>query len=96
MMLVEGEDYYINEDGLFVFTKEYHLKRGFCCQNKCLHCPGIMVNPKKPSNLKNKSASLPIAIIRIGIMRIEEEIQTTNFEDNYHKAVSTLLIPTAG
>jgi hypothetical protein len=38
-MLKEGEDYYINEDGLFVFTREYHLKRGFCCKNKCLHCP---------------------------------------------------------
>ena len=38
-MLQEGIDYYINEDGNFVFTKEYHLKRGYCCKNKCLHCP---------------------------------------------------------
>lgn len=38
-MLKEGEDYYINEAGLFVFTREYHLKRGYCCKNKCLHCP---------------------------------------------------------
>ncbi len=38
-MLEEGTDYYINEDGNFVFTKEYHLKRGYCCKNKCLHCP---------------------------------------------------------
>ncbi|MEO3404611.1 DUF5522 domain-containing protein [Mucilaginibacter sp. CAU 1740] len=38
-MLQEGTDYYINEDGNFVFTKEYHLKRGYCCKNKCLHCP---------------------------------------------------------
>ncbi|MFI5161078.1 MAG: DUF5522 domain-containing protein [Sphingobacteriales bacterium] len=45
-MLVEGVDYYINEDGLFVFTKEYHLKRGFCCQNKCLHCPWDYGKPK--------------------------------------------------
>jgi hypothetical protein len=35
----EGVDYCINEDGNFVFTKEYHLKRGYCCKNKCLHCP---------------------------------------------------------
>ncbi len=35
----EGVDYYINEEGNFVFTKEYHLKRGYCCKNKCLHCP---------------------------------------------------------
>ena len=38
-MLQENIDYYINEDGNFVFTREYHLKRGYCCKNKCLHCP---------------------------------------------------------
>lgn len=38
-MLQEGIDYYINEDGNFVFTEAYHLKRGYCCKNKCLHCP---------------------------------------------------------
>jgi hypothetical protein len=38
-MLKEKIDYYINEDGNFVFTREYHLKRGYCCKNKCLHCP---------------------------------------------------------
>jgi len=37
--LKENEDYYINKDGNFVFTREYHLKRGYCCKNKCLHCP---------------------------------------------------------
>ena len=36
---VEGIDYYINEDGNFVFTKWYHLKRGYCCGNGCKHCP---------------------------------------------------------
>ncbi|NME70709.1 MULTISPECIES: DUF5522 domain-containing protein [Flammeovirga] len=36
--LEEGKDYYI-ENGLYVFTKEYHLKRGYCCKNQCKHCP---------------------------------------------------------
>ncbi|WAC40689.1 DUF5522 domain-containing protein [Pedobacter sp. SL55] len=35
----EGEDFYFNEEGLMVFTKAYHLKRGHCCKNKCKHCP---------------------------------------------------------
>jgi len=35
----ENIDYYINADGNFVFTEAYHLKRGYCCKNKCLHCP---------------------------------------------------------
>lgn len=36
--LVKGVDYYI-EAGKFVFTRAYHLKRGFCCNSRCRHCP---------------------------------------------------------
>lgn len=35
----EGEDFYFSEEGLMVFTKVYHLKRGYCCKNQCKHCP---------------------------------------------------------
>jgi hypothetical protein len=35
----EKADYYINADGNLVFTRDYHLKRGYCCKNGCLHCP---------------------------------------------------------
>jgi hypothetical protein len=27
------------ENGLLVFTREYHLKRGYCCQSGCRNCP---------------------------------------------------------
>jgi hypothetical protein len=37
--LIEGVDFYYNEDGYKVFTEAYHLKRGYCCQNGCKHCP---------------------------------------------------------
>jgi len=37
--LVEGLDYYINEQGLFVFTAHYLRNRGYCCGNGCKHCP---------------------------------------------------------
>jgi hypothetical protein len=36
--LVEGLDYYL-EGGKFVFTAAYHVKRGYCCNSKCRHCP---------------------------------------------------------
>ncbi len=36
--LTEGEDYY-REGGLIVFTALYHLKRGYCCDSGCRHCP---------------------------------------------------------
>jgi hypothetical protein len=36
--LVEGEDYYW-EGKYMVFTSAYHLKRGYCCNSGCRHCP---------------------------------------------------------
>jgi hypothetical protein len=36
--LVEGDDYYY-EGALIVFTARYHLRRGYCCQSRCRHCP---------------------------------------------------------
>jgi hypothetical protein len=32
------EDYYF-ENELMVFTAAYHLKRGYCCNSGCRHCP---------------------------------------------------------
>lgn len=37
--LIEGVDYYLNEQGYMVFTAAFHLKRGHCCGNGCKHCP---------------------------------------------------------
>ncbi|MCB0701865.1 MAG: DUF5522 domain-containing protein [Candidatus Kapaibacterium sp.] len=37
--LTEGRDYYIDDRGYFVFTEEYHKKRGWCCKSGCKHCP---------------------------------------------------------
>lgn len=36
--LVEGVDY-VWENGLMVLTKEFLLKRGWCCGNGCKNCP---------------------------------------------------------
>ena len=37
-LLREGEDYYL-DGGVMVFTAAYHLKRGYCCDSGCRHCP---------------------------------------------------------
>ena len=35
-----GDDGYLDPTtGLFVFTREYHLARGTCCDSNCRHCP---------------------------------------------------------
>jgi len=36
---LEEGDYYYSKEGYIVFTEQYHLKKGFCCENNCKHCP---------------------------------------------------------
>jgi hypothetical protein len=36
--LVEGVDFY-REGAAMVFTESYHLRRGYCCESGCRHCP---------------------------------------------------------
>ncbi|UTW64675.1 hypothetical protein KFE98_08955 [bacterium SCSIO 12741] len=36
---LDPEDYYHHENGYLVFTEKYHLKRGYCCESGCRHCP---------------------------------------------------------
>ena len=46
--LIEGIDYYINEDGYVVLTEKYHKDRGYCCGNGCKHCPFDYINVEEP------------------------------------------------
>ena len=43
--LIEGEDFYYNDEGKMVMAAQYHIHRGYCCGNGCKHCPY-----KAPSN----------------------------------------------
>jgi hypothetical protein len=55
--LTEGVHYYINEEGFVVLTEKYHLERGYCCSNGCLHCPYNYENvlePRKTELLKRR------------------------------------------
>jgi hypothetical protein len=36
--LIEGTDFYYNEQGFIVLTELYHLNRGYCCGKGCRHC----------------------------------------------------------
>lgn len=46
--LIEGEDYYYNEQGYIVLTEKYHLQKGDCCGNGCRHCPYQYKNVAEP------------------------------------------------
>lgn len=55
--LKEGEDFYYNEQGFFVFTEKYHVKKGYCCGNGCKHCPynfEAVAEPKRSELLSLK------------------------------------------
>ena len=48
---LEEGDYYMTPEGYRCFTEQYHLKRGYCCESGCRHCPyGYQ---KKSNNTKN-------------------------------------------
>ena len=49
----DKEDFYLSEEGFVVFTEAYHLKRGYCCQSGCKHCPY-----KNKEEEKNKQNSI--------------------------------------
>ena len=36
---IEEGDYYYTPEGYRVFTEKYLLKRGYCCESGCRHCP---------------------------------------------------------
>lgn len=58
--LIEGEDFYFNEKGLMVLTEKFHLERGHCCGNACIHCPYYFINvpePKKSALLNKKNVA---------------------------------------
>lgn len=46
--LKEGEDYFLDEKGLLVFTEKYLLQRGTCCGNGCRNCPFNYKNVSEP------------------------------------------------
>ena len=36
---IEDGDFYYTPEGYRCFTEQYLLKRGYCCESGCRHCP---------------------------------------------------------
>jgi hypothetical protein len=45
--LIEGQDYY-SEGAAIVFTARYLLRRGYCCESGCRHCPYTELGEMNP------------------------------------------------
>jgi hypothetical protein len=59
--LTEGIDYYWEEVDTIkyrVFTEHYLSKRGFCCQNKCRHCPYGFTTKNKTNGTDKKPGTI--------------------------------------
>jgi hypothetical protein len=48
MALIEGVDFYYDEQGFMVLTEEFHLDKGYCCGYGCRHCPYAYENVPEP------------------------------------------------
>lgn len=58
--LIEGIDFYYNEQGAVVLTEKYHREKGYCCGLGCLHCPYDYANVpehRKPEYIKNPATN---------------------------------------
>ncbi|WP_173021606.1 DUF5522 domain-containing protein [Lewinella sp. W8] len=42
--MADSSDFYVDDDGMYVMTAAFHLRRGYCCGNRCKHCPYDHVN----------------------------------------------------
>lgn len=51
---VEGVDYYYEND-FMVLTAHFLLKRGYCCNNGCRHCPYSKKSVSQDSASQEKS-----------------------------------------
>jgi len=60
MRLREGIDFVLDEAGAVVFTADYLLRRGFCCNHKCKNCPF-----REPAQAA--SGSIDISILKISL-----------------------------
>jgi hypothetical protein len=66
MALIEGVDFYYDEQGFMVLTEKFHLDKGYCCGYGCRHCPYAYENVPEPkrshlleaSNYESSSNSL--------------------------------------
>jgi hypothetical protein len=45
-------DFYKDDNGRFVMTESYHIKRGSCCGSKCKHCPYEPIYQKGSKNIQ--------------------------------------------
>lgn len=62
MNLEDENDWEITREGLYIATRGFLSRRGYCCANRCLRCPYI--------NWRNQPTWQPIAVELVKKMRV--------------------------
>ncbi len=61
----EDEDWEITVDGLYMATRSFLTRRGYCCANRCHNCPYI--------NWRNDPQWQPVAAERVRQIRVSSK-----------------------
>jgi cob(I)alamin adenosyltransferase len=77
-----GSKTYIDpQTGFTVFSELTHLQRGFCCGNKCRHCPYGFENVKK-HNVARRPAKLQSGDMETAQRMVQDMLQHTTTESS--------------
>ena len=58
----ESEDWIVDANGLYVATRSFLVRRGYCCANQCRNCPYI--------NWRNSSIWEPLDASMVRVARV--------------------------
>lgn len=73
---LEEGDFYWTEGGYRVFTEQYLLKRGYCCESNCRHCPyGFNTRMMSTKNKINQMTKSFKELVSEGIPNILPELK---------------------
>ena len=86
-------DWEISPEGLYIATRHFLLRRGYCCANRCRHCPYVnwRENPSwehAPAEAVRRStvSIRTLAGVRAALARHEQALASTDEnEQAYHE-----------
>lgn len=91
----EQDDWEITAEGLYIATRGFLTRRGYCCANRCRNCPYInwrndpQWQPVAPGRVREMSVS-PSALVGARQMLVyhsKQVTQATASEQAYHQAM---------
>ena len=77
--MTDPADWIIDENGLYVATRAFLMRRGYCCANQCRNCPYI--------NWRNSPTWEPLPAEAVQVTKVSSKaIEGARKALNYHEA----------